>query len=205
MDIRPGPTYYLANTNNTVWEPIDELRLPDRDLSLILIASNSVTHVEPNDDPVFAATIDRAVRGITGYLSDRFISPIACVDRHQICNPNINECTPLLDSDGVVQNAMTQRLALNLKQVTTVQRLRLVIASSTFYHVIFTRTQNFLRAQEKVAGITQQALPSNQWEIEMAALFEDTLSNLQYQMTEYAAGSSAPAEMRITRFGLYGW
>ncbi|KAL3602129.1 hypothetical protein FPOAC2_06428 [Fusarium poae] len=91
-------------------------------------------------------------------------------------------------------------MALNVAQIVTAQRLRLVLwESSPFYHTIWTRTQSFLRAQEKVAGITGQHLPSNQWEIEMGALFDDTLANLQYRIMEYAAGSSSPAPINITK------
>ncbi|EXL68257.1 hypothetical protein FOPG_15679 [Fusarium oxysporum f. sp. conglutinans race 2 54008] len=84
---------------------------------------------------------------------------------------------------------MDDDLDFNRVQKVTIQRLTLFLQSSTFYHTIFTRTQSFLRAQEKVSGITSQGLPSNQWEVEMAALFDDTLANMQYQMMEYAAGS----------------
>ncbi|QPC71273.1 hypothetical protein HYE68_002025 [Fusarium pseudograminearum] len=184
---------------NSVWQPVDELLVPDTDLTLMLIAPNSVVHLKPNDDPVFAASIPMNAQGAVGYLPDRWVSPIACIDQHQLCNPNNDKCTPLLDRQRLVESAMKDSLALNVAQIVTAQRLRLVLwESSLFYHTIWTQTQSFLRAQEKVAGITGLPLPSNQWEIEMSALFNTTLANLQYHMMEYAAGSSVPAAVNIT-------
>ncbi|CEF78782.1 unnamed protein product [Fusarium graminearum] len=169
------------------------------DLTLMLIAPNSVINLKPNDDPVFAASIPTNAQGAVGYLPDRWVSPIACIDQHQICNPNNDKCTPFLDRQNLVENAMKDPLALNVAQIVTAQRLRLVLwESSLFYHTIWTQTQSFLRAQEKVAGISGQPLPSNQWEIEMSALFNTTLANLQYHMMEYAAGSSVPTAVNIT-------
>ncbi|RGP74710.1 hypothetical protein FSPOR_1289 [Fusarium sporotrichioides] len=191
---------YYYPYNDIIWQPVDELLVPDTDLTLMLIAPNSVVHLKPNDDPVFAASIVTNVQGAVGYLPDRWVSPIACVDQHQVCNPNNNKCTPLLDRQGVIESAMKDSIALNIAQIVTAQRLRFVLSeSSPFYHTIWTRTQSFLRAQEKVAGITGLPLPSNQWEIEIGALFNDTLANLQYHMMEYASGSSSPASIDITK------
>ncbi|CEI62474.1 unnamed protein product [Fusarium venenatum] len=185
-------TYFY--TDNRIWQPIDELLVPGTDLTIMFIAPNSVIHLKPNDDPVFAASIRTSALGVAGYFPDRWVSPIACVDQHQICNPNNEKCTSLLGRDRLIESAMEDSMALNVAQIVTAQLLKHVLGeSSPFYHTIWTRTQSFLRAQEKVAGITGQQLPSNQWEIEMSALFDDTLANLQYHMMEYAAGSSAPA------------
>ncbi|KAJ4004607.1 hypothetical protein NW752_011704 [Fusarium irregulare] len=174
-----------------LWKPIDELSVPNTDLTLIAIAHNGVRHEQGNKDPVF---------GTIGNKPERYVSPIACVDRHIICNPNNNECTPLADSRGVIKNATEARLALNHAQFVTVQRLGLVLLeSSTFYHAIWTRTQGFLRAQEKVAGTTSLGLPSNQWEIEMASLFDDTMAMLQHRMMEYVVGSSAPGNFETVK------
>lgn len=174
-----------------LWKPVDELSVPNTDLTLIAIAHNGVRHEQGNKDPVF---------GTIGNKPERYVSPIACVDRHIICNPNNNECTPLADSRGVIKNATEARLALNHAQFVTVQRLGLVLLeSSTFYHAIWTRTQGFLRAQEKVAGTTSLGLPSNQWEIEMASLFDDTMAMLQHRMMEYVVGSSAPGNFETVK------
>lgn len=109
------------------------------------------------------------------------------------CNPNNGQCTPLMDRRGVIISVTESGLALNRAQLVTVQRLRPVpLESSTFYHVTWTRTQGFLRAQEKVAGSMGLALPSNHWEIEMAAFFRETLASLQHRLIEYMVDSPLP-------------
>ncbi|KIL90012.1 hypothetical protein FAVG1_06750 [Fusarium avenaceum] len=177
------------------WEPIDDLLVPNTDLTLIAIAPNGVRHSQPNRDPVFGA--NNPEEGF--FLPDQYVSPVACIDKHVICNPNNNKCTPLMDKRGVNRTA-SEALALNLAQFVAVQRLGLVLLeSSTFHDVVWTRTQGFLRAQERIAGSTSLALPSNHWEIEMAALFDDTLANLQYHVMEYVAGSSIPGNYEIIK------
>lgn len=180
-------SYYYPSQD--AWRPVVELLVPDTDLSLILIAPNSIVHLERNIDPVFEATGILNASGSIGYTPNRWVSPIACIDQHQLCNPANAKCTRLVGSHGILESAMDHDLDFNRVQKVTIQRLTLFLQSSTFYHTIFTRTQSFLRAQEKVSGIISQGLPSNQWEVEMAALFDDTLANMQYQMMEYAAGS----------------
>ncbi|KAF5532495.1 hypothetical protein FPHYL_13761 [Fusarium phyllophilum] len=190
-------SYYYPSQD--AWRPVDELLVPDTDLSLILIAPNSIVHLERNIDPVFEATAILNASGSIGYTPNRWVSPIACIDRHQICNPTNAKCTRLVGSEGILESAMGEGLDFNRVQKVTIQRLTLFLQSSTFYHTIFTRTQSFLRAQEKVSGIIGQGLPSNQWEVEMAALFDDTLANMQYQMMEYAAGSPRPDAVRVVK------
>ncbi|KAF5701559.1 hypothetical protein FMUND_13828 [Fusarium mundagurra] len=133
--------YYYPSLG--VWEPVDDLLVPNTDLTLIVIAPNGVKHVQSNKDPVFGASLAKERL----FLPDRYVSPIACVDKHVICNPNNDECTPPMDSRGVIERVKEAPMALNNAQFVAVQRLRFVLLeSSTFYHAIWTRTQGFLRA-----------------------------------------------------------
>ncbi|KAK7428375.1 hypothetical protein QQZ08_005132 [Neonectria magnoliae] len=191
--------YHLAGDTNATWQPTDALALDDRDIALILIAPNSVLHIEPNNDPVFAASIERDLDSTVAFAPDRYLSPIACADRHQVCNPNNNICTPLQGSMDILRSSAGEDLGLNSVQLATAQRLQFVISASTFHHTIFTRTQSFLKAQERVSGLTQLPLPDNQWEMEMNSLFADALSKLQHQMLEYAAGPSGPGEVSVVK------
>ncbi|KAL0944938.1 uncharacterized protein CTRU02_202825 [Colletotrichum truncatum] len=187
-------TYYtLAGRNDSTWKPAEALEVEHRDLTLMLIAPNSIIHMEPNDDPVFAANNPMNIGGVIAYLPDRFVSPIACADGHQICNPMNDQCTPFLGSSELLEAARGGRLGLNPTQVATVTRLGPAVSLSTFYNLIWTRTQSFLRAQELVGGLTQLPLPSNQWEIEMESLMADALAGLQHQTLEYVTGPAAPS------------
>jgi hypothetical protein len=182
-------TWVSDYPSTELWQPIDDLMVPNTDITLIAIAPNGVQHIQPNKDPVFGANNP----GKPFFSPDQYVSPIACIDKHVICNPSNKKCTSPMDKRGVIEAASGPQLALNHAQFVAVQRLRLVLLeSSTFHDVVWTRTRGFLRAQEKVAGSISLPLPSNHWEIEMAALFDDTLANLQYHVMEYVAGSSIP-------------
>ncbi|KAF0635479.1 hypothetical protein FPSE5266_20377 [Fusarium pseudograminearum] len=198
MDIGYSTWVSHYPTNNTIegWRPINELLVPSTDLTILAIAPNGVRHYQPNDDPVFGASYQRD--GF--FLPDKYISPIGCIDRHAICNPNNGKYTHLMDKRGAIKNATDGQLGLNHAQFVAIQRLRLVLLeSSSFRDAVWTRTQGFLQAQERVAGSAGLALPSNQWEIEMAALFDDTLVNLQYHVMEYVAGSSIPGNFETIK------
>ncbi|KAH7156176.1 hypothetical protein EDB81DRAFT_928155 [Dactylonectria macrodidyma] len=146
------------------------------DITLLLIIPNSVVHFGPNTDPVFSATLESPYEdGSMVYLPDRYVSPIACADRYQ-------------DSKALFDNAEALELGLNAVQRATVLRVAFVMAANSFYSVIFTRTQSFLRAQERVASLNLLPLPSNQWEVEMSALFSVTLSSMQHQIVAYPTG-----------------
>ncbi|WQF84046.1 hypothetical protein CDEST_09060 [Colletotrichum destructivum] len=186
--------YALAARNNSVWTPAEALAVEHKDLTLILIAPNSIFHMEPNDDPVFGANVRVVADGLVTYLPDRFVSPIACADGHQICNPMNDRCTSFLGSAELSEAARSARLALNPTQVATLARIGPGIYTSTFYNLVWTRTQSFLRAQELVAGLSQLSLPSNQWQIEMGSLMADALASLQHETLEYVTGPAAPVQ-----------
>ncbi|TIC95880.1 Tigger transposable element-derived protein 2 [Colletotrichum higginsianum] len=126
--------------------------------------------------------------------SYRFVSPIACADGHQICNPMNDRCTSFLGSAELSAAARSARLALNPTQVATLARIGPGIYTSTFYNLVWTRTQSFLQAQELVAGLSQLSLPSNQWQIEMGSLMADALASLQHETLEYVTGPAAPVQ-----------
>ncbi|KAK2739132.1 hypothetical protein CKAH01_18699 [Colletotrichum kahawae] len=181
----------FAHRTDNYWQPIDALAPDHRDITLMFIAPNSVLHVHPNDDPVFGANIPVVTEGnVTYYQPDRYVSPIACADRHQVCNPNNGICTGLVGSGELMSNAREERLEFDPAQLATIERLLFHLSISSFYHLIWTRTQSFLEAQELVAQLTQLKLPSDQWKREMGRLFADALSKLQHQVMEYATGPS---------------
>ncbi|KAF3809573.1 hypothetical protein GCG54_00012859 [Colletotrichum gloeosporioides] len=171
MHIGYGTGVYVsfAHRTDNYWKPIDALALDHRDITLMFIAPNSVLHLHQNDDPVFGANIPVVTEdGTTYYQPDRYVSPIACADRHEICNPNNGICTSLVGSGEIMSSAREERLELDPVQLAT----------------------SFLEAQELVAELTQLKLPSDQWKREMGRLFADALSKLQHQVTEYATGPS---------------
>ncbi|KAM0276370.1 hypothetical protein ACHAQH_006818 [Verticillium albo-atrum] len=176
-------SYSYSKSAPVVWDPIDALKTVEGDIMLLLIKTNSVMHLGQNTDPVFSATVE--------------FPPIACVDQYQVCNPNNDICSPLGGSKALSDDAESLDLDLNAVQRATVGRIALVMTANGFHSVIFTRTQSFLRAQERVASLTLLPLPSNQWEIDMAALFLGTLSFLQHQIVAYPTGPPVRGNITI--------
>jgi hypothetical protein len=142
-------------------------------------------YVEQCDDPVFGAHyIDNNTA--PRYATDEYVVPIACSETYQICNPNNGRCTPFV---GILQiiNA-TESLGIDFVQVGETTRLAMAAQLTSVQVQIYTRMSGALRAEETAAGLTQMALPANQWQIEASSWFEAGLSRLQHEIQEYATG-----------------
>lgn len=193
------PLRHFPGRGGGTWVPIDALKTDRSDITLLLIVHNSIMHLERNDDPVFSANFEYLVRGAMRYLPDRPISPIACIDRYQICNPTNDECTPLQASNTLGDSLDLQRLDLNAAQRATAMRLAYLSRTKSFDDLIFTRTHGFLRAQDRVTHLIQHRLPSDQWCTEMGALFSDALSLLQHQVMRYPTGPARPGNISVEK------
>lgn len=146
-------------------------------------------------DPLFSANIvlnvtvpNPKVKGanITSsyYEPDYFVSPLACIDQHQFCNPNTGKCTPLTSSNLTVLAAYT--LGLNTQQKAIVDRSNLFYQS--IYFSVTGRNQAALRASESLFDRTLYALPNDQWMIEVSSWFAVSMARLQQSVIQYATG-----------------
>jgi hypothetical protein len=126
---------YIAGTslNETweIWYPIDELRPADSDITMFFLSQNTMTYLEPVQDPWFSASwisglieSDNLVTSGTGinmYRSDFNVSALGCADQVRVCNPASGNCT---EYGGV--NQASNRLAglgLNSVQLATAMSL----------------------------------------------------------------------------------
>ncbi|KAF6822151.1 hypothetical protein CMUS01_11197 [Colletotrichum musicola] len=192
--------YSLASAKESPWRPTEALSLDGRDLTLILIAPNSVIHLRPNDDPVFGTNASQETAdGTMYYFPDRFVSPIACADGHRFCNPINGMCTPFRGSSEVVRWTRARELGLNAAQSAAAERLGFAVSASTFYDLVFTRMQSFLNAQELVSGLTQLPLPADQWKLEMNLLFSAAMAKMQHRMAEYVVGPTVPVRGALVK------
>lgn len=187
--------WYRAGINST-WIPIAALQPARGDLDMIFIAFNSISFEEPCNDTIFSANQLYQVNGTNFskdyYGPDRLVSPMACVTKHQICNPKNNMCTEGLSTDRLVYEVAN--IGLTYPQLTTAYRILFSLDSTTFYQNVGPRMSNALRAQDAVSETTQLYLPSNQWQVEVSGWFEDSLARLQFAVQEYATGPSTLTE-----------
>lgn len=201
----PRSIPYFAGQAVNSWYPVDALNRTDADVSLFLLASNSVIYEAPVTDPFYAASIpyDRPTNdgtNFTYYQPDQWVNALACTDQHQYCNPINKQCTPLT-SFNLASNALFgNRISLNQAQMMTALRLDLIIEFLTTYSSVRSRGANALRASETVNDLSQIPLPNTQWMTEVSAWFAVSMAKLQQKIIEYATGPGfIPDGMYLSR------
>ena len=189
----PTRSYYAdAGEATDTWIPIPQLNRSDSDISLFLLAPNSVVYESPVTDPFFTATTPYSLpTGREGvnysyYQPDFAVYPLACADQHQFCNPRNEKCTALTGY-GLLQKDIPS-LALNEEQLSTFYRLELLFEFLNTYGSVNSRGANALRASETVDESIQVPLPDGQWMKEVTLWFEVSLAKLQQKVVQYAAG-----------------
>ncbi|KAI9868264.1 MAG: hypothetical protein M1830_005684 [Pleopsidium flavum] len=203
--------YDSGGLENT-WTPVHTLSRDDADVSIMFLAANRLLYSNAVYDPIFAATTEKTSfidngRNITYFSSDFFVSPLACIDQHQFCNPNNQKCTDLQSyytavkrtasiEFNAVQSMITSRLSIDfiwetisLSKVASVPHpIKKFRPLTRLGKGIGGRGAAALRAQESVSGIVSAQLPNNQWMIEVESWFATGLAKLQQLVVQYAAG-----------------
>ena len=180
--------------DSSAWLPIPEIHRDDADVTLVFLAANAIKFLEPNSDPLFSANFKVEVPGIDGadnsyYSSDEYVDLLACTDQFQYCDAEDDRrCTPLT---GYMQAwTAINATGMNSVQGLVANRIALYTRELSIHHAIGGRGAAALRAQELVSDRTQQALPDNQWQIEVSSWFATGLAKLQRAIVEYASGPS---------------
>ena len=184
---------YFAGASTNAWKPVDALNRTDADVSLFLLAPNSVFYEAPVTDPFYAATapsppINSDGSNLTYYTSNQFVYALACTDQHQYCNPTNKQCTPLTSVTLASHSLQENKISLNQAQMVTVLRLDLITYFLTTFNSVHSRGANALRASETVNDLDQVALPNNQWMTEVSSWFAVSMAKLQQRVIQYATG-----------------
>lgn len=197
---------YLAGAASNAWYPVDALNRTDADVSLFLLAPNSVRYEAPVTDPFYAATtpfnlsIDGGTTNYTYYTSDQWVNALACTDQHQYCNPTNKQCTPLTSLVLAHKSLFENKISLNQAQMVTALRLDLITQFLTTYFSVNSRGASALRASETVNNLDQIPLPNNQWMTEVSTWFSVSMAKLQQRVIEYATGPGyIPDGMTLSR------
>ncbi|KAL8819482.1 MAG: hypothetical protein Q9223_002094 [Gallowayella weberi] len=185
---------FTASPNG--WVPIPALNRSDGDVTLVLLAANSIVYENPVTDPFFAATTEYSSvlnDGLerTFYTPDSLVSGIACVDQHQFCNPANRKCTPLTGFIGLDTNSDPYwQIGLSRTQYITAKLIAFTSGRLTTYYSIASRGVNALRASETVVPNTffQIGLPNTQWMVEVSSWFAISMAKLQLKTVQYATG-----------------
>ena len=78
---------YFAGSVTNAWYPIDALNRTDADVSLFLLAANSIVYDAPVTDPLYAASTPYTYGNGTNsgyYQADLPVNALACTDRTYI-------------------------------------------------------------------------------------------------------------------------
>jgi hypothetical protein len=175
------------------WEPVAALQNATGDVSVFFVASNSITYLEPVDDPVFAAhQVIEYDTGPTQYGPDQLVNAIACVDQYEICDPTQSplSCTIHGNFHQVVEG--TQELGLNFAQLAAAERIVVPFSMITTYATVNALSTAALLAQDPVHEFISTGLPANQWEVEVRGWVSTSLSKLQSYVVEFAANLVDP-------------
>lgn len=189
---------------------MEALRRDDADVSIVFMTANSISYDDMVHDPFFAAdqeckSFNLDDRNFTYCLSNSStycfphsnpltfmliyvdVNVMACVDQHQFCNPNNDQCTDLTSSNTAAELAKT--IGMNSVQQFIITRFELQLVHSSLYSSLAGRGSSALRAQEFVHDFQSDPLPDDQWMIEVDSWFNTGLARLQKFMVEYSAGS----------------
>ncbi|KIW84087.1 hypothetical protein Z517_03333 [Fonsecaea pedrosoi CBS 271.37] len=187
-----------AGAPNQSWFPDPDLAQTDADITLFMLSANNVAYTKPVADPFFQATKQIKVETSSGtevyYKAndyDEFVHFAACVDQHQLCDPNTTppNCTALHGWTTLQAGALDLPWTTS-RQLATALRVQQVLQYSSMFYTTSGRGGLALRASEKVSDIISAGLPNNQWMLEMSNLFAMALARLQHSVVEYATGPS---------------
>lgn len=168
----------------------------DADVSLVILAQNSVVYIEPVDDPFFAAHVDFngifQSRNATYYFADTYFHILACAEQYQYCNPNSHDtdgqahCTELSSSVAIQRQAST--INLSPFALLTAGLVDTLLPLANIFGSIGGSGAAALRASDIIFHQVSGPLPNNQWIIEVSAWFETALARIQHGVVEFATG-----------------
>lgn len=136
------------------WSPDSRLNTTHADVALFMLAQNAIIFNIPCDDPWMSAHIpyNFTSLGISGYLSDYYLSLLGCVDQYQICNPNVDGdsgCSILAGAWVVSQDIMSRykKLDLTALQLATASRFLWTAGNRNLASNVNGRGGNSLRGE----------------------------------------------------------
>ncbi|KAL8368009.1 hypothetical protein RB599_003762 [Gaeumannomyces hyphopodioides] len=215
-----SPAFNRGNRTESAWRPIPQLNVKDADITLVILR-NEVLYQAPVQDPWFRAStvVSTSFSGLGDehYAADQMPAFfIACAEKHRICSSNTS-CTPF---GGVSESTSTPASAgvdffgnydaratgvrLNRQQMAVHDLLRQDRFGSL--QSFLNRGTRQLRALEFVTyrvgqvGLAEQRTlsdppPWNQWQLEMAGMFNITVANMQVLASQLASPPDLPVTL----------
>lgn len=150
------------------------------------------------------------------YLPEEAASPLACVQKYQLCNAG-KECSPL---SGRIPTLIESALLFNLTAFDiindTVPDDPIASRFYWYYHVLFTMATDLdailsnlgpkaLLSQQSLLGSFMGPLPDDQWQLDVTHWWATRLAGIQavFVNTVYDTGNAALDEFRVRPYNSY--
>ncbi|KAK4202751.1 hypothetical protein QBC40DRAFT_39844 [Triangularia verruculosa] len=201
----------------SAFNPIPDLRRQDGDVILFFLSGNGVVFLTPTEDPWYQATTpgrflqtSNAEGGRNVYNKDDAASPVGCVRQYQLCRggqTRDSRCGPLAGAvDAIVGAAHLFELgaddlrSMNLSDSTPEAAsqfdwfwtIRQVMAKDP-YDIVNTLGVSALASPQSLRSGVQGPLPTDQWQTDMATIWNTSLASLQAAFVEVATGTTRPS------------
>jgi hypothetical protein len=165
------------------WQPIEELRLDNADISVFVIMQNSVRYRSLVSDPLFNAAKQK-----NGWSPTEAFAAMACTEQWQFCNPTNKQCTDL--SGNVPVTSQLDNLGFTSDQKQIADQILAANIVATIFSSLANIGSNVLLASAKAWNeVALDSLPDTQWQLEARNLFDIALARLQAYIVEQRSAS----------------
>ena len=184
---------YLNDNNYTSFEPIETFNRTDADVA-IWVLKNRAMFTDKVEDPFFKATTPYPIGTTTLYKTDFDISVLACTEQYSFCNAG--DCTSLNGLVSFTAEVANKTLRYNPAQMATFDLVWRAAWASRAFTVLIQLGEQALLANSQALGYIRSSptLPPNQWQLEIASVFNITLASMQRIMVQVAS----PPHVQIT-------
>jgi hypothetical protein len=178
--------------------PIESLRVPNADLTFLLMENLAMYPFEAVVDPFFSANVKQPANpdiGIptTYYTSNKIVSILACTEQYQFCN-SADKCTPRA---GFITLNSTKPavspLALNPVQKAIYDLVWTATSAGTIYATASSLGDQLLLARTALWGTESKLsspLPPTQWKTEVQNLHNISLASMQLNIVAHISPAS---------------
>lgn len=134
------------------WAPVKALARNDAEVTLMMLAQNSVAYQLPSDDPWMPAHRATNTTPVL-YQGDYDVTLMGCTDQYQICNAarpdKSSVCTSLTSSYHALENilAANSAIGLNANQIATAGRFLITSSHRTMFQTVQGRGQSALNGK----------------------------------------------------------
>ncbi|KAF2275861.1 uncharacterized protein EI97DRAFT_442849 [Westerdykella ornata] len=206
-DYYVGTQFWNPQSTGGFFDPLPELfqdkdgSLPDRNLDLFFLSAPGVVYQYEVDDPWFSAHVpsnfssmfDTDYNGTPLFTRDEPAGVIACTSQVQYCNPNLSGdggCENLTSYETSYYNG-SQTLFPDTDRLSMGWAKNISIGSIGINLGLPYQTAGSAVLQARAGlrvGMQNDALPANQWQLEMEHLYRTSIASYQFVFAETANG-----------------